>query len=90
MNEQTSDGIMDSTEESILRTCAGLSITDGGISIQNSELPRTVTQTGALENDMSDNASSESETVVTVSGNMEKLPPVVYLNFVDKEAWSKA
>ena len=89
MNERTSDGIMDSTEESILRTCAGLSITDGGISIQNSELPQTVTQTGDPENDVSDNASSESETAVKVSGNMEKLPPVVYLNFVDKGAWSK-
>ena len=43
MNESISDAILDSGEESILRAYAGLSITAGGVSLQRSELPQSLT-----------------------------------------------
>ncbi len=51
MNESISDAILDSGEESILRAYTGLSITAGGVSLQRSELPQSVTVAGALNNE---------------------------------------
>ena len=55
MNESISDGIFDSNEESILRAYAGLTITNGGVNLNRSELPQSVTVDEALSNDVSTN-----------------------------------
>ena len=50
MNESISDGIFDSNEESILRAYAGLTVTNGGVNLNRSELPQAVTEAGTLSN----------------------------------------
>ncbi|MBQ7731384.1 MAG: hypothetical protein IJT68_06060, partial [Lentisphaeria bacterium] len=65
MNESISDAILDSGEESILRAYAGLSITAGGVSLQRSELPQSVTVAGAL--------STKGESSPVVSGDAENI-----------------
>ena len=67
MSEYISERDLSSIGETNMAAYAGLTVTDGGICLQRTELPQTVTQAGALASDINIKSSKANETAVTAA-----------------------